>query len=341
MTDIAIKVLVRLDANHLIGLAHAIRVRAILALLKTPHRVTVAGEGAQLANFFGTAQLESIDATQPDAFFALIGKTTPDLILIDHPRIDGRFWRALSVHAGSIPVVAVDDFGGEIDADIVINGTVLDSYHNYPILRASATRLVGASYALIRPEFAHARWSDRPAPSVLILIGSGDRARDWALQLHVPRSWGAVRMIVGQAFPDMASLKARCAMQDVTLESGVSGGAMAQAMANARIVLMTGGMVVYEALAVGVPAVMFPQISDLIPEARWFAQRGCIIDLGHDGGMDQAAVGAAVALLQQSPDRRAAMSRAQRSVIDGHGMGRAACEIDRLIVERCALASRP
>jgi len=102
-------------------------------------------------------------------------------------------------------------------------------------------------------------------------------------------------------------------------------------LSQASVALITGGMIVYEALAVGVPAVVFPQIQNLIPEAKWFAQRGCIVDLGYENGMDINLVSKSVDKLLESSSDRVAMSNLQRAVIDGHGMGRAAAEIDGLL----------
>ena len=55
--------------------------------------------------------------------------------------------------------------------------------------------------------------------------------------------------------------------------------------------LVTGGMAMSETLAIGAPAAVFPQVANLVPEARWFAERGAIRDLGYDGGLDMRRVG--------------------------------------------------
>lgn len=337
-------ILVRLDANHRIGLAHAIRVSAILDLLKVPHRITVAGAGELIADFFPGQRLLPASVEEPNAFFKLIGEIRPDLILVDHPRPGQNFWSELSVSAGDIPVVAIDDEGGEVDADLVINGTVLDQYHHYPRLHPQASSMLGMEYALIRPVFAATPWRNPRDPSVVIVVGSADRARDWAFQLMSGKvdltNWGKVKMIVGRAFPDMSRLQQDCEAVGVSLESGLSGERMAEALSQASVALITGGMIVYEALAVGVPAIVFPQIENLIPEARWFAQRGCIVDLGYEGGMNTGLVSEAVSRLLSSSSERLAMSSTQRATIDGCGMPRAAKWIDGLLADRASSGGR-
>jgi len=337
-------ILVCLDANHRIGLGHAVRVSAIFDLLKVPHRTTVAGAGELITDLFPGQRLLPASVEDPNAFFSLIGEIRPDLILVDHPRPGPSFWRLLSMRSRGIPVVAIDDEGGEVDADLVINGTVLDQYHRYPLLRPQAKLLVGRDYALIRPVFGETPWCPLPEPSVVIVVGSGDRARDWVLHLMSRKidfsSWGKVRMIVGRAFPNMARLRHDCGALGVLLESGISGEGMAEALSQASVALITGGMIVYEALAVGVPAIVFPQIENLIPEARWFAKRGCIVDLGCEGGTNSGLVSDAVGRLLSSPSERLVMSSAQRATIDGRGILRAAKEIDGLLADSASSVGR-
>lgn len=336
-------ILVRLDANHEIGLAHAIRVSSILRLLNTEHQITIAGQGNLIADFFPGQKLLPTTAADPDTFFSLIDRIRPTIVLVDHPRPGANFWLQLKERAGNIPVVAIDDEGGAVDADLIINGTVVDEYHHYPVLSSSSRLLLGGQYAQIRPEFSANQWQDPDQRSVVIVIGSADRARDWALLLTSGAinmsNWGRVTMIVGRAFPEMARLQENCNSVGVLLASGLSGERMAATLSQASVALMTGGMIVYEALAVGVPAVVFPQIENLLPEAAWFGQRGCIIDLGFEGGMNTRQVIEAIDKLLSDSALRISMSKTQRATVDGCGMSRAAEEIDRLLTKQLASAN--
>lgn len=327
--------LVRLDANHQIGMGHAVRVSAILRLLRTQHYVTVIGEGELIADLFSGLQIVSVNMTDPNSFPRLIREIKPDLVLVDHPQPGHEFWRQLRESDGNIPVVAIDDEGGDVDADLIINGEVLDRYHHYPLLRPRSRLLAGQDYALIRPIFAETPWHPTIEPSVVIVAGSADRARDWALQLTSGvldmRNWGKVRVIVGRAFPDLPRLQSNCDNLGVTLESGLSGENMAQALAQANVALITGGMILYEAIAVGVPAVVFPQVQNMVPVTQWFAERGCIVDLGYGGGTNSRLIAETVGRLLDSSSARLAMSSTQRSTIDGRGMKRVAAVIDNLL----------
>jgi spore coat polysaccharide biosynthesis predicted glycosyltransferase SpsG len=232
-------------------------------------------------------------------------------------------------------VAVIDDFGGAFPADLVINGTVLDAYHRYSGLRPDGQALVGAEYALVRPQFAGQPWCDPSERSVLVVAGGGDAARDWALWLvsgALPLAgWGRVGMIVGAAFPEREELARRCAMHGVALECGVPAERMAQALSQAALALTTGGMIVYEAAAAGVPALVFPQLADMVPETAWFAARGAIAEVAAADGMDADRLERAVTALLDDRARRQAMSLRQRALVDGQGMLRAARALGQLL----------
>lgn len=330
-----IKILACLDANHQIGFGHAVRVSSILHQLKFAHSVILAGDAQLLNDMFPWQRVYPISVTHHNAFFALLDEVKPDLILIDHPSPGAGFWEMMSSHASGIPVVAIDDEGGEFDADLIVNGTVPEQYHQYTLLKRKAKLLLGEEYALIRPIFGKTTWTESEEASVVIVVGSADRASSWASLLASGMvdisKWGRVRMIVGRAFPNMSELEQSCSEFGITLESGLSGEHMAVALSQASVVLITGGMVVYEAIAVGVPAVVFPQVENMIPEAEWFAERGCIVNLGYEDGMNADLISEKVLDLLSSSSKRISMSTLQREVIDGEGISRVANEISQLL----------
>ena len=103
------------------------------------------------------------------------------MVIVDLPRPDAALWRVARAHAPL--VVAIDDEGGAIEADMVVNGAGPQTSHHYPSLPPGAVALTGPDYALLRPPFAETRWRDPDAPSVIIVVGSGARACDWAFAL--------------------------------------------------------------------------------------------------------------------------------------------------------------
>jgi spore coat polysaccharide biosynthesis predicted glycosyltransferase SpsG len=326
-----IRLLLRIDAGRQVGFGHAVRSSALAGRLTLATELVVAGgESDALARFFPAARLHSVER---DTLAAILSSEQPDAVLVDLPQHTPELWSAL--HGPGRPVIAVDDEGGELTADLVINGTVPDNYHFYPALRPDGKALTGPSYTLLRPAFGATPWRDPGAPSVAVVVGSGERARDWAFALvgdTIDRSaWGKVSMVVGAAFPKLETLQQACDQADVRLLSGLDAHGMADLLAGSRVALITGGMIMCEALAVGVPAIVFPQIPNLVPETTWYAERSAIRDLGFDGGMDMALVETEVKALLRDRAEAGAQSARARAIVDGRGLERAAHAVETLL----------
>lgn len=323
----------RLDATHESGMAHAIRVDAILREIARPFSLTVIGRGEPLAQFFPDATRLDPDAVQAgQPWESGLAALRPDLLLIDLPRALAVRWDGLrAAYHGKIALI--DDWGGAVDADLIINGTVLDAYHHYPAARAGATILTGPRHALLRPAFQRCRWREPARENLVVVVGGGERAADWAGFLARQMPWPDMpaTLVVGAAFPRLAELAALAASEKFTLRVGLSGDELARLLAQASLALTTGGMIVYECLALGTPLLFFPQLHDLLPEAEWFAARGVGRSLGYEGGFDAEWVRAEVAALLTDAAERQAMSKRQRALIDGLGASRAAAAIEDLL----------
>tara|TARA_B100000676_G_C17970659_1_gene783081 strand:- start:140 stop:1141 length:1002 start_codon:yes stop_codon:yes gene_type:complete len=321
-----LNLLVRVDATHEIGLAHAVRSGRLVSNLSTKPEVTVAGhDTALLRPYFGRAHYTSIDE------FVRAG-SRPDAYLVDCQVLDLNFC-SKRADGTAIPVIVVDDYGGQMAADLVINGTVLDDYHRYSGLSDGAQLFCGADYALIDPVFANTPWQGPGEEKTLTIVaGGGNRAADWVHELvdDAPelKTLGSINLVVGQAFPEFEKLTSRTEGSSIKLCKGISATDMAALLSSSSVALVTGGMIVYEALAVGVPTIVFPQEMNLVKEAEWFAQKNCICNLGYEGGMQMTLVSKMIRLLGDSPDMALAYSKNARTTIDGRGMERAAVVID-------------
>jgi spore coat polysaccharide biosynthesis predicted glycosyltransferase SpsG len=331
------RLVIRVDAGPTLGLGHAVRCAALSEVLGAALVATVVGAGAVLPGLFPGRETVAVDADDDDGFAQILAGLEPAAVVIDHPWRNGSLSRLVRRAAPGARVAVIDDEGGDLDADLVVNGTVLDEYHRYTGLPSRAELLVGPRHALLRPAFGRTPWraggnAGTAADSgVIMVVGSGECAARWAFFLAsdaVDRAgWGRPRLVVGAAFPEPEALAAACTVAGIDLMAGLGGEDLAVALASAPVALITGGMIVYEALAVGVPAVVYPQLPNLCPEARWLAARGCLVDLGAGGGFDAGAIRAAVMALVADRGASAAMSRCQRRLIDGRGVERMAASL--------------
>jgi spore coat polysaccharide biosynthesis predicted glycosyltransferase SpsG len=322
----------RIDANREIGYGHAVRTAALAAALP-PGDTIVCGEVEQHPAFFPGARLIDAPSTATECM-QVMAELRPDVIVCDSPLLDAGFWNSADT-ATCPPLVAIDDYGGDVMADLIVNGTVLPQYHHYPLLRASARACCGAQYALLRPEFSSANhWADPAEARLAIVVGSGRRAASWLQTLFedglLKERTFKVSVVVGWGFSE-PELLGRMRRSGIQVDQGLAASDLASLLCSSSALLCTGGMIVYEALALGVPAIVFPQEENLVEEAAWFAARGGILDLGTVAGGSGDMVRRAVIALMKDSARRSELSRVARSLIDGAGIARAAKEIVGLV----------
>lgn len=328
------RIVLRLDAGAATGFGHAIRSSALIQAFGADLDLTVAGEDADaISSVFPAARYRSVKV---EGFAAILADVRPDVVIVDLPKTDASLW-ALARASGAL-VVAVDDEGGAISADFVINGAGPQSVHHYPLLKASDRALTGPAYALLRPAFGRVRWKAPGDQSLCIIVGSGTRARDWALMLAQDGLRdvcnGPIKMTVGAFFSPYEKLRAHCQISRIELMRGLGAEDIAEVSANSQAALITGGMIMPETLAIGTPAIVFPQVKNLIPETRWFAQRGVILDLGYDGGFDRALIASHIESLLNNPNAARAQSDRGRALVDGHGAERCAKLITQAVLAR-------
>lgn len=323
--------IVRVDATHDKGLAHAARTGRLLDLLPVRPELHVVGDGAPLKRLFRNAKVYPAGRNAGKVVLALAQETGAEAVLIDEPDTDPKLWAALET-APHLQRLVIDDFGSAIPADLVINGTVIDQYHAYPNLRDGGQALCGAQYALVSPDFAGARdpEASRVGP-VVAVCGGGDRAAAWAMQLaehgQALCAPNPFLLIVGDAYPDFDALKETAWQNGVLLKQGLPPHQLAGHLARTPAAILTGGMIVYEALAAGAPVLAFPQLENLKQEIAWFEARGGLINLGFEAGDDLDALKALLQALIADDARAQALAQTGPTLIDGAGMTRAASAI--------------
>lgn len=311
-------------------MGHAMRVRHLLDAMASRPPLVLMGRGEILRALFPEAALVTDSGRLAD----VARQVGAGCLLNDTPAFVADEWAGLE-----LPGIVLDDFGGDYPADLVINGTVLPDYHRYPRLRPGGRALCGGEFALLHPAFAQQAWRPEAASGVSVVIGGGERALAWSRRLFSGEldftAWVPLTVCVGRAFPAFEVLAAHAADLGATAFQGLPAAQLARRLAQSRVALITGGMVLYECMALGAPTLVFPQLRNLEAEVAWFASRGCALDLGYDGGMDLRYVAAEMSDLLADPARAKTLSRNARATIDGQGLNRAAAAVDAFLA-RCA-----
>jgi len=246
-------------------------------------------------------------------------------ILIDSYRV------ADDLFSLGIPTIVIDDLADRaLPVDVVINpGAGAESL---PYIVRDGTRLLlGAGYALLRPEFTHPfqREIRERLDTIMITLGGNDHG---SLALDLVR-WtcdsapqAAVDVIVGPFFQHIDELRAFATESGrVRLRADVLD--MRGAMLGCDLAISSGGQTLYELAATGTPAIALSTAENQRHNIAALSAAGTIVALDEK---TPAALARALAGVSDVNVRRE-MSRRGRALVDGRGSERAAAEIARLV----------
>lgn len=314
MTSCAdLRVLFRAPAGPRRGFGHLVRCRSLARALGVRPLVALRGGAAVQEAALGLG----CDVVQggPER---LLGALAPDVLVVDDPvASDARRWIAAGRRAGCL-VVSVHDLGlGCLDADLVIDGSVTRNAR----ARRGAT-LSGPRYALLDPAIRDED-ADRDPFSVLVALGGGPRA-ELALDIAeaiVDADPRATVRVAGGFVSTPAPVREQISWVGPSQS-------LRQEMARASVAVVGGGVSLYEACALGTPAIGVPVVAAQRPTVAAFAARGAARGLTRGVSAERVA-DECVSLLSDAAMRRH-LSRMGRRLIDGRGAFRAAAAVARL-----------
>jgi UDP-2,4-diacetamido-2,4,6-trideoxy-beta-L-altropyranose hydrolase len=265
-----------------------------------------------------------------------------DLLAVDHYGLNAEYEAACRPWAKHI--LAIDDLASrEHAADLLLDQTPGRTKEEYGLLVAPACRLLlGAGYALLRPEFARARanamqrrYGRMAVERVLVSLGTTDPDQvTRRVLVEVIGSSGlklGVDVILGSGTPQSDALERALAAMPAKSSLHVNPPAetMVKLMIAADLAIGGAGVSALERCCVGLASLLLVladnQRGNAEALSRVGAARLATIDTG---GMGGASLGAELRSLCRSPMTIEAMSRAAFTVCDGLGAGRAAACLD-------------
>ena len=202
----------------------------------------------------------------------------------------------------------------------------------------SGSLLVGSEWVVLRREFAEP--PDRPShahPRVLVTMGGSDPA---GMTLTAIDALGTlpgpleITVVVGPGYGDRAGFDARIAQLNHPVTPVDQPADMRTMMMDATLAVASFGVTAYELAATATPAILLCLTDDHARSASVFHARGAAISLGVYTGTERQPLADAIRILLADQARRAAMSDAGRSFIDGRGAGRVADRIIAALQER-------
>jgi UDP-2,4-diacetamido-2,4,6-trideoxy-beta-L-altropyranose hydrolase len=277
------------------------------------------------------------DAVQTAA--ALSSMSEPvDWLVIDHYAIDAQWEAALRPQAHYI--MAIDDLADRHhDCDVLLDQNF---HHNLDkrydsLIPSRCLRLLGPSYALLRPQFseerAKPRTRDGSVRRVLIFFGGIDASNETSKALHAIKAMGAssfyVDVILGPTCPHTNRIRALCRdMFGVHLH--INPGNVAELMSNADLAIGAIGATTWERCSVGLPTIMISQAMNQESSARALSDSGFSIYLGDSESVTVEMIAEAIAGLMRAPERVRALANACLELTDGNGVDRVMRALDTI-----------
>ena len=317
-------------AGPRIGFGHVMRVRALAGALGVKPVVVLRGgiTARRAARRLGVTVVER----QADPI------ASADLLVVDDPSPrHTRAWLRRARRRG-VPAVAVCDRAPEsLMADLVVDGSI--SSLGRP---ERARTLSGPQFYLLDSRVTSCRAGTRRrrlmSGRVLIALGGGHQVL-----------WAAGRLV--------EAIRRVCPQADIRVACGFAGGNLrslrgarwltAQSdllreLASSDVAVVAGGVTLYEACALGIPAVTMAVVGPQRAAVRSFVASGAVLDGGwppHSGRTAERTALHVRQLLTDAVARRRLSVRA-RQLVDGRGAVRVARHIHALMAEhrreRCA-----
>jgi UDP-2,4-diacetamido-2,4,6-trideoxy-beta-L-altropyranose hydrolase len=240
-------------------------------------------------------------------------------------------------------IVVIDDLADRpLPVDLVVNGAVNAgelSYRTSPQTRL----LLGPEYALLREEFSSDpdRRIRTRVERVLIITGGADpSALTPKLIAWTHKAIGKVAqdVVVGPFFTDDVLRQIeKLVDNDSSIILHRDPQHLRDLMLKCDVAIAGGGQTTYELAATGTPAVTIRLAYNQSGNLRGLSAHGSLEWAGdiHEGDLERRVIGT-LRSLAENPDKRAAMSRTGRALVDGQGAGRVAKAVLDLAGERVA-----
>lgn len=272
--------------------------------------------------WLGTTMAQDAALARP-----ILAALQPSWLIVDHYALDARWTAAVR---GAASVLVLDDLADrKLAADLLVDTTAGRLPGDYDaVLPKGTPRLIGPTFALLRPEFAALRGTSLsrrrgPIRNILITMGGVDAGNATGSFLNRLAHQGfSLTAVIGAASPHVASVKAQIAsIPGARLL--IDTPDMAALMADADLCIGAAGSTAWERCALGLPALTVVLADNQKEVAHGLEQRGAAKTITPMIDADDLVT------MIRGLDVQA-MSQAASGLSDGLGVDRVAAMLDVL-----------
>ncbi|MGX5659524.1 UDP-2,4-diacetamido-2,4,6-trideoxy-beta-L-altropyranose hydrolase [Castellaniella ginsengisoli] len=289
------------------------------------------GPGLVHSHWLGASQAQDVAACIP-----ILTSIQPHWMIVDHYALDVKWERALGLYYRKLMVI--DDLADRVhNCDLLLDQNLGRLGVDYAeLVPAHATKLIGPSYALLRPEFSQWRpysLQRRAEYSglrhLLITMGGVDKDNVTGQVLQTIASKPLandvrITVVMGANAPWLDHVRSLAAVMPHPTEVVCGISNMAQLMADSDLVIGAAGATAWERCCLGVPTVMLV----LADNQRGIGQALSAVRAAYL--VDATALDSGLLITQElvEPRNIVGMSEAAAAVTDGLGVTRV---VDSLI----------
>ena len=265
-----------------------------------------------------------------------VRRLRPAAVIVDSPDVAEEY--LLQFQRTGVMVVSLDSLANTtFPSRLIINpllGPTRESYEFTPGTQV----LLGARYALVRPEIRRARpiRAQEPAQPFRVMVALGDddpNHQAGALAkalLNFPKV-SRVDIVVRPWHPNLEGLKALAGQCPERLEVVSEPGEVPHRIVRAHFAVTAGNNWSLELACVGLPQLCIVQNEAHWPTAQRLEEEGAATCLGWHANVSPATMRQAVHDLLNDPLERQAMARCGRKLIDGRGPDRLVTALEVLL----------
>lgn len=266
-------------------------------------------------------------AQDADETLAALDGSGLDWLIVDHYALDANWQRRLRRAASKILVI--DDLADRPhDCDMLLD-TTLDGADRYrELVSAQCQRLLGPRFALLRPQFAAARSSQRDGSvgRVHVFYGGSDPNNLTELTVQAIAQVApslAVDVVLGQNVPPQQRERlGRSAAQLSQVATHTDVSDMAGLMARADLAFGAAGVTTWERACLGLPSLVVTVAENQRQVAAAAEQRGIVRWLGDAQEITVEGLAQALHAALAAPATLAAQSQRAFEMVDGSGASR-------------------
>ncbi|MAG69658.1 MAG: UDP-2,4-diacetamido-2,4,6-trideoxy-beta-L-altropyranose hydrolase [Acidobacteria bacterium] len=268
-------------------------------------------------------------------------ETKSDWLIIDHYDIDISYESSLREHVKMIMVI--DDLANrEHNCDLLLDQNYSKNDNRYNgLVTENCIQLLGAEYAILRPQFQKARGNLRERGGgvnrILVFMGGSNLKNVTSKVLRaihmLDRSDIAIDVVIGNLNPYHDEIKILTSkIPNTSCHHNVEN--MAELMASADLCIGAGGTTTWERCCAGLPtiAIILAENQKNIPES--LDKEGALINLGWYHNVTENNIKDGIEGLIDNPQKVASMSDKSRRLVDGEGVGRVIDTISSIVDNR-------